>query len=489
VRTALYNYLFARRHGGQFLLRIEDTDQGRFVPGAEDYILEALRWLGIEPDFGPHAPDGYAPYRQSERKPMYRQYADQLLENGWAYYAFDTEDDLVAMRQRMEAAGYKSPAYGLATREHMKNSLVLPQDEVQARLESGEPYVIRFKMPRKEEVRFEDAIRGWVVVNSNTLDDKVLLKSDGMPTYHLANIVDDHLMEITHVIRGEEWLPSAPLHVLMYRAFGWTAPTFAHLPLILRPDGNGKLSKRDGDRLGIPVFPLNWTDPETGEHSSGYREAGYLPDALLNFLALLGWNPGGDRELLTRQELTELFGLDRVGKAGTKFDKAKLDWFQQTYFAALPLDDHRAGLKQYLQAESLPLPDDHTLDTLIPLVRERASRYSDLYTQAPFLYSDELSWDPEAIRKRWQPEAPALLEGIATHWESLSETEPAALEAATKAWVEAQGSLAVGKLMPILRYALTAALAGPHLFDIVAFLGTHRSASRLRAGVAALAGL
>ena len=320
VRTALYNYLFAKKHGGDFLLRIEDTDQSRFVAGAEDYIVDALNWCGINVDEGVSAGGSKGPYKQSERKAIYRQYADQLIESKLAYYAFDTPEELTEMRERMKSAGMASPQYNAVTRSGMKNSLTLPAEEVKTRLDRGDKYVIRIKMPRNEDVKFEDIIRGWVSVNTNNLDDKVLFKSDGMPTYHLANVVDDYLMGISHVIRGEEWLPSAPLHVLLYKSLGWESvmPKFAHLPLILKPDGNGKLSKRDGDRLGFPVFPTNWTNPETGEESSGYRERGYYPEAFNNMLAFLGWNPGTTQELFTMKELINSFSLDRVGKAGAK---------------------------------------------------------------------------------------------------------------------------------------------------------------------------
>ncbi|MDQ4142029.1 MAG: glutamate--tRNA ligase, partial [Bacteroidota bacterium] len=346
VRTALYNYLFAKKMGGKMLLRIEDTDQNRFVPGAEDYIFESLAWCGIQLDESPLNGGPHAPYRQSERKPIYMQYAMQLIEAGHAYYAFDTAEELDAMRERLKAAKVTTPQYNAITRNTMKNSLTLPEDEVKRRLESGEPYVIRLKVPRKEEIRLKDLIRGWVVVHSSAIDDKVLMKSDGMPTYHLANIVDDHLMEITHVIRGEEWLPSAPLHVLLYRYLGWesTMPEFAHLPLLLKPDGNGKLSKRDGDKLGFPVFPLQWTDPFTGEKSSGYRESGYLPEAFVNFLAFLGWNPGTQQELFTMEELAEAFTIDRIGKSGTRFDINKARWYNEQYLRAKPDEE----LAQYL---------------------------------------------------------------------------------------------------------------------------------------------
>ena len=332
VRTALYNYLFARQNGGDMILRIEDTDQTRFVPGAEDYIIEALDWLGIKFDEGVHIGGNYGPYRQSDRKPLYRQYADQLLRDGWAYYAFDRPEALDAKRKEYEAQK-KTFQYDCTTRLSMENSLSLPADEVQRRIDNGEPYVVRFKFPEDMDITVHDLIRGDVTMNSRLLDDKVLFKSDGMPTYHLANIVDDHLMEVSHVIRGEEWLPSAPLHVMLYRAFGWedTMPQFAHLPLLLKPDGNGKLSKRDGDRLGFPVFPLDWHNPETGEISSGYRERGYLPEAVVNMLALLGWNPGNDQELMTMDELIKLFSIEHISKSGAKFNVEKAKWFNHEY--------------------------------------------------------------------------------------------------------------------------------------------------------------
>ncbi|MBY0424034.1 MAG: glutamate--tRNA ligase, partial [Cytophagales bacterium] len=332
VRTALYNYLFARKMGGKMLLRIEDTDQNRFVPGAEEYIKQSLEWCGITIDEGPWSGGPHAPYRQSERKPMYMQYAMQLVEAGHAYYAFDTAEELDAMRERLAAAKVPNPQYNSITRATMKNSLTLPEDEWKAKLANGDPYVIRLKVPRKEEVRFHDEVRGWVLVHSSAIDDKVLMKSDGMPTYHLANVVDDHLMEISHVIRGEEWLPSAPLHVLLYKFFGWesTMPKFAHLPLLLKPDGNGKLSKRDADLQGFPVFPLEWT-PESGEIARGFREDGYLPEAMVNFLAFLGWNPGTTQEIFSMQELIDAFTLEKIGKAGAKFDIQKAKWFNQHY--------------------------------------------------------------------------------------------------------------------------------------------------------------
>jgi glutamyl-tRNA synthetase len=332
LRTALYNFLLARKTGGKFIIRIEDTDQNRFVPGAEEYIMNAMAWCGIVPDESPATGGPYAPYRQSERKPMYMEYAQRLIDEGNAYYAFDTPEELEAMRERLKAAKVATPQYNAITRMTMKNSLTLPEDEVKAKLASGEPYVIRLKVPRKEEVRLNDLIRGWVMVHSSTIDDKVLMKSDGMPTYHLANIVDDHLMKITHVIRGEEWLPSAPLHVLLYKFLGWedTMPKFAHLPLLLKPDGNGKLSKRDAEMHGFPLFPFEWKDPATGSVAAGFREDGYLPDALVNFLAFLGWNPGTQQEIFSMEELIEAFSVERIGKSGTKFDINKTKWYNSS---------------------------------------------------------------------------------------------------------------------------------------------------------------
>ena len=341
VRTALYNYLFAKKHQGKIILRIEDTDQSRFVKGAENYIIESLNWCGIKFDESIIDQGEYGPYRQSDRKEIYRQYAEKLIEDGNAYYAFDTSEELDQMRNKMKKAGVPSPQYNSITRSNMKNSISLSDDEVKNRLSSDEKYVIRIKMPRNEEVKIHDVIRGWVVVNTNNMDDKVIFKSDGMPTYHLANVVDDYLMKISHVIRGEEWLPSAPLHVLLYRFLGWDKemPKFAHLPLILKPDGNGKLSKRDGDRLGFPVFPIKWINPENGDVSLGYREQGYITEAFINMLSLLGWNPGTTQEIFSMDELIHSFSLDRVGKAGAKFDFDKTKWFNQQYLRAKSKED------------------------------------------------------------------------------------------------------------------------------------------------------
>jgi glutamyl-tRNA synthetase len=485
VRTALYNYLFARKHGGQFLLRIEDTDQARFVPGAEDYIREALDWCGLTPDESPWkgGPDG--PYRQSERKAMYRQYADQLIAADKAYYAFDTPEELEAMRERLKAAGVAAPAYNAVTREHMKNSLTLSADEVKERLARGDEYVIRLKVPRHQEVRFEDVIRGWVVVHSSNIDDKVLFKSDGMPTYHLANIVDDHLMRITHVIRGEEWLPSAPLHVLLYEAFGWERPAFAHLPLILKPDGNGKLSKRDGDRLGFPVFPLNWQDPTSGEQSSGYRERGYYPDAFVNMLALLGWNPGGDVELMSMAELVQHFDLERVHKGGAKFDPEKTKWFNQQYLRHRPDAELGAQLQAKLAANGINTTPERATAAAV-LLKERATFVDDML-EGRYLFTpgSPLIGNADAdaeLKKRWKPEATPALEAFIARLEALVDWTPAALEATFTEVLQATGTK-IGQVMPLYRLFVAGRMQGPGMFDVSALLGRDEVIARFKAGL------
>ena len=404
VRTALYNYLFAKKHNGTFVIRIEDTDQTRFVPGAQDYIMDALNWCGIMPTEGPGLGGEFGPYVQSERKAMYRPYADQLIESGAAYYAFDTSEELTAMREQAQNMGMPNWQYNNVTRTSMKNSISLPSDEVATRIANGDPYVIRMKMPRNTDIRFEDEIRSWVVVNTNNIDDKVLFKSDGMPTYHLANIVDDHTMEISHVIRGEEWLPSAPLHVMLYDAFGWDCPKFAHLPLLLKPDGNGKLSKRDGDRLGFPVFPTNWTTAE-GEIFSGYREKGYYNNSFINMLAFLGWNPGTTQEIFSLEELSEAFSLDRVSKAGAKFDPDKTKWFQQQYL--------RNRENDVLAKELLEITDgNHSVEDLTivaGLIKERATFIQDILIEGEYLLAPPTSYDEKTVRKKWKDHAPALM--------------------------------------------------------------------------------
>jgi glutamyl-tRNA synthetase len=481
VRTALYNYLFAKKMGGKFLLRIEDTDQTRFVPGAEEYIRESLEWLGIAPEESPWNPGDCGPYRQSERKAMYMQYALDLVEKGHAYYAFDTSEELEAMRERLTAARVVSPQYNSITRTQMKNSLTLPAEEVKARLASGDPYVIRVKIPRNEEVRLNDMIRGWVLVHSSTLDDKVLMKSDGMPTYHLANIVDDHLMKITHVIRGEEWLPSAPLHVLLYRYFGWedTMPALAHLPLLLKPDGNGKLSKRDGDKLGFPVFPLNWVDPFTGEKSSGFREQGYLPEAFLNFLAFLGWNPGDDRELFSLEELVEAFAVERIGKSGTKFDIAKAKWFNEQYLRTKPHTELGAFLTADAKSEGFEVPVDK-VDAIVNLLKGRVTFPSDLWKESKFLVSAPTDFDQDVAAKKWNADAVKLLGSYAI---ALDGFEGGFDAAVAKSLLEstAQGEgIKMGKVMQAVRLAVTGLGGGPDLMEVFAILGASEVSKRIR---------
>lgn len=482
VRTALFNYLFAKKNNGKFILRVEDTDQNRYVPGAENYIKEALEWAGMKTDEDPWQGGDFGPYRQSDRKPMYRQYADQLIDAGHAYYAFDTAEELDEMRERLKRAKVPNPQYNATVRMTMKNSLTLSADEVKAKLEAGEPYTIRVKMPRNEELRFQDIIRGWVQVNTSSLDDKVIFKSDGMPTYHLANIVDDHLMKITHVIRGEEWLPSAPLHMLLYRFFGWedTRPQFAHLPLILRPDGNGKLSKRDGDRLGFPVFPLDWQDPATGEHSSGYRDKGYFPEAFVNMLAFLGWNPGTEKELYTMDELIQDFSLERVGKSGAKFDAAKTNWYNQQFLREQTTEVLIEKLKPYLDAESLHYTDDQ-LPAFIELMKERAFFVSEML-EGRYLFEKPQEFDEKTVSKKWKANSGEILTDLATAFEAIEDFNAETSHDTFKTHLESK-EIGMGSVLPVLRVTITGKGAGPSMFDIMAFLGKEESVSRIREGV------
>lgn len=480
VRTALFNYLLAKQLGGKFILRIEDTDQTRFVAGAEQFIIDSLQWCGITFDEGVHVGGPHGPYRQSERKAMYRQYADQLIENGHAYYAFDTEDELEAMRERLKKANVASPQYNSITRVNMKNSLSLPADEVQKRLDAGEPYVIRFKMPRNEEVKVKDLIRGWVVVNTAQLDDKVLFKSDGMPTYHLANVVDDYLMEITQVIRGEEWLPSAPLHVLLYQAFGWEAvmPEFAHLPLLLKPDGDGKLSKRDGDRLGLPFYATAWTNPENGEVTPGYREAGYFPEAYINFLALLGWNPGDNRELFSLDELVKTFSLERVNKHGARYDFQKLNWFNQQY---LRQQDNKALAKRVM-----PVLKEKALDfnmtyvaEVCRLMKERWTVVGDFWATSAYFFEAPTHFDADLVAKRWKDAVPAFMEALADALEEMKKFNAADIEACFNETAAAR-ELKTGQLMQPFRLAISGVGAGPAIFEMSELLGQEEVVNRLR---------
>ncbi len=469
VRTALYNYLFAKKHGGDFIIRIEDTDQTRYVPGAEQYILDSLKWCGIEPTEGVGYGGKHEPYRQSERKPMYKAYAVELITKGWAYYAFDTPEELDNIRKQAELAKMPNWQYNSISRMTLKNSLTLPADEVAARLEKGDPFVVRFKMPRNEEVRFQDIIRGWVVFSTNELDDKVLYKSDGMPTYHLANIVDDHTMEISHVIRGEEWLPSAPLHVMMYRAFKWEAPLFAHLPLILKPDGNGKLSKRDGDRLGFPVFPLQWTDPETGNISSGYRESGYLPKAFINMLLLLGWAPSNNQEIFTMDEMVEAFTIERVGKSGSKFDPEKTKWFNQQYMRNTPRAELAEMIMPAIQERGYDVCAEY-VEGVIELMLERAVFPQDLL-DGEYLFVDPTSYDEDAVSKKWEVgESGAILQKWSAVLETLEPFTVESIDAAMKQFL-ADNSLGMGAVMPLFRLALTGVLTGPGASHVAALVG------------------
>lgn len=482
VRTALYNYLFAKKHGGDFLLRIEDTDQERFVPGAEQYIIESLRWCGLEPNEGVGFGDGpYAPYRQSERKDagLYRQYADQLIKDGFAYYAFDTKEELEEMRRRLEAAKVASASYNAVTRQNMKNSITLSEDEVNKRLASGDPYVVRIKIPRNEEIRVKDIIRGWVVVHSGQLDDKVLFKSDGMPTYHLANVVDDYLMKITHVIRGEEWLPSAPLHVLLYKYLGWEQymPEFAHLPLLLRPDGNGKLSKRDGDRLGFPVFPLNWKDPFTGEQSSGYREKGYFPEAFVNMLVLLGWHPSGNQELFTMEELIADFSLERVSKSGAKFDFEKTKWFNQQYLRKKTSAELAALWMPELKEKKIT-SDPAYVTEVCRLLTEKASFVNEFWSLGSFFFIEPSEFDPEIIKKRWTEKTKSFFTKFREDLQQLSDFSHAGVETRFKSSCEEAG-IKSGEVMQLFRLIISGAAGGPALFEMASLLGKEKVVNRI----------
>jgi glutamyl-tRNA synthetase len=479
VRTALFNYLFAKKHGGTFYLRVEDTDQNRFVPGAEEYIVEALNWLGIPFDEGVGKNEKFGPYRQSERKAIYKDYAQQLIDSGWAYYAFDTPEALDELRKADEAVG-KTFIYNHANRGTLDTSLNLSAEEVQQRIANGEHYVVRFKTPVDETLHLKDMIRGDIKFETNLLDDKVLYKSDGMPTYHLANIVDDHLMETSHVIRGEEWLPSMPLHELLYKAFGWEAPKFAHLPLILKPIGNGKLSKRDGDKLGFPVFPLDWKNAD-GTSSMGYREQGFLPEAVVNFLALLGWNPGTEQELFTLDELVQLFDLERVHKAGAKFDPEKNKWFNHQYFQREDNTKLAKVLSHTLVEKGINKPIE-TVTRIVGLVKERATFASELWNLSDYFFVTPESYDEKAVAKQWKPETAEILKELADVLQNTLDFTSANTESVVKAWIE-QKELGMGKVMPPLRLALVGDLKGPHLFDIIELIGKDETIKRITKAV------
>lgn len=477
VRTALYNYLFARKTGGVFILRIEDTDQTRFVEGAEEYIMEALEWCGIKTDEGIREGGAFGPYRQSDRKEIYRQYAVDLIDKGAAYYAFDSAEELELLRT--EAAGEgRTFIYNAGTRGKLKNSLTLDPVEWNAWLDRGEPYVIRYRMPEDEDISFDDLIRGHIVVNTDTLDDKVLFKSDGMPTYHLANIVDDHLMKISHVIRGEEWLPSLPLHIMLYRSFGWQAPLFAHLPLLLKPDGKGKLSKRDGDKMGFPVFPLFWP---YGETARGYREDGYYPEAFVNMLALLGWNPGTEQEIFSMDELIEAFSLERVGKSGSRFDPEKARWFNHQYLMKQSDNQLALEFRDQLRGKGFHC-EIVRLENIVAMVRERISFVNELWEQSDFFFRAPESYDPETVRKRWKDDTASRLKELAAILQNVSEFSPAATEEAVKQWIT-EKSYNTGAVMNALRLVIVGASRGPHIFDIISWIGRDETISRISKGV------
>lgn len=482
VRTALYNYLFARKNGGKFILRIEDTDQGRYVPGAEKYIIESLEWCGIKFDEGVHLGGIHAPYRQSERKDLYRQYAEKLVNEGYAYYAFDTAEDLDKLRKDAEAEK-KTFQYGPKSRAGLNNSLHLSKEEIAEKLNSGIHFVIRIKIPENEKIVVNDLIRGIVTVESDLLDDKVLFKSDGMPTYHLANVVDDYLMEVTHVIRGEEWLPSAPLHVLLYRYLGWETkmPQFAHLPLLLKPDGNGKLSKRDGDRLGFPVFPLQWNDPFSNEISSGYREGGYLPEAFINMLALLGWNPGTEQEIFSLSELVEAFSLERCSKSGAKFDPEKAKWFNHQYISHKP-DEELAGILLNQAKEHGIESNPEFILKIIPLIKSRAILLPDLWKESMFFFLDPESYDEAVKAKIWKPETAQLVTDFISFIENAEFTDVHSIETTVKEFTQQKG-IGMGQLMNPIRLLIVGTNAGPGMMDTMLVIGKKRIIEIIKNGL------
>ncbi len=482
VRTALYNYLFAKQNGGELIFRIEDTDSSRFVPGAEEYIIESFRWLGIKFDEGVSFGGSHGPYRQSERRAIYKKYVDQLLDEGRAYIAFDTPEELEAKRTEI-----KNFQYDAHTRSLMRNSLTMPKEEVDRLVADGAQYVVRFKVKPGEDVHVHDMIRGDVVIKSDILDDKVLYKSaDELPTYHLANIVDDHLMEVTHVIRGEEWLPSAPLHVLLYRAFGWedTMPRFAHLPLLLKPDGKGKLSKRDGDRLGFPVFPLEWHDPKTGEVSRGYREEGYFPEAVINFLALLGWNPGTEQELFTLDELVKLFDITKCSKAGARFDYKKCIWFNHEYILRKSNEEIAGLFAPVVAGNGVDEPLERVTQ-VVAMMKDRVDFVKELWPLCSFFFIPPTEYDEKTVRKRWKADSPQVMAELADVLEGLDDFSLDNQERVVMAWVEDKG-YKLGDVMNAFRLALVGIGKGPGMFDISAFLGKEETLRRLRRAIAVL---
>ena len=482
VRTALFNYLFAKKHNGTFILRIEDTDQNRYVEGAEQYIIDALNWCGMPFDEGAGKEGAFGPYRQSERKDLYRAYADELIASGNAYYAFDTSETLDFHRKDYEAKG-KTFIYNWHNRLKLSNSLSLNTEETQAKIDTGDDYVIRFKSPQDETLHLTDIIRGDIKIDTNVLDDKVLFKSDGMPTYHLANIVDDHLMEISHVIRGEEWLPSLALHYQLYQAFGWETPEFAHLPLILKPTGKGKLSKRDGDKLGFPVFPLQWTDPKINEVSRGYKEDGYFPEAMVNFLAFLGWNPGTEQEIFTLDELIEAFDLKKVNKSGARFDPDKIKWFNHHYMQEQYNDVLAEAFKA--QRSELSEIDLHYISMVIGLIKERATFVSDFWDLSHFFFTAPYSYDEKASKKAFKDDTKALMTNLIDIVNQVEDFSVENLQTAIKGWITAN-EIGFGKVMMPLRLALVGALQGPDVFDIMFMIGKAETVKRIEKVINAL---
>ena len=479
VRTALYDYLFAKNQGGDFVLRIEDTDTARYVEGAEDYIMEALEWCGIIPDESPRHGGKFAPYRQSERREIYDKYLEQILKTDYAYIAFDTPEELDEIRKEFEQNG-EVFAYDNITRNRLKNSLTLSKEEVQKLIDEKVPYVVRFKMPVDRILNLEDIIRGKFSVNTNTLDDKVLVKNDGMPTYHFANIIDDHEMEISHVIRGEEWLPSLGLHYLLYEAMGWERPQFAHLSLILKPEGKGKLSKRDGDKFGFPVFPLNFKDPETGNISKGYREEGYLPDAFINMVALLGWSPADDKEILTLDEMAKEFDLHKVHKAGARFSKEKAEWFNSEYLKSKS-DEEVLALLKNVEGINLENSSDEKLLKVISLMKERATFVKDIYNDGKFFFEAPAYYDEKAVKKAWNEETATILNELSTQLETW-DMKPEIIKQKIHDFAESK-SLGMGKVMMPLRLSLVGELKGPDVPDILEILGKEESVARIKNAV------
>lgn len=480
VRTALFNYLFAKKNKGTFILRIEDTDQSRFVEGAEQYIIDSLAWCGIQPDEGPVHGGTYAPYRQSERKEIYRQYVDQLVESGHAYYAFDTQEELEDMRNRLKEGRIANPQYDAVSRMTMKNSLTLSDAEVKSRIEHGEPYVVRIKVQPKEEVRINDLVRGWVLVHGSNIDDKILIKSDGMPTYHLANVVDDHLMGITHVIRGEEWLPSAPLHVLLYKYLGWKSsmPRFAHLPLILKPDGNGKLSKRAADKAGFPIFPLTWKDPQSEEMSVGFKEEGYLSEAMVNFLSLLGWNPGSEEEIFSMDDLIDQFSIEKINKAGTKFDIEKAQWFNQQYIKAKSESELAKIIQDSLLGKYGISCNEDTAIRIVGLLRERVTFLPEFAAQSLVLFQPPQSYDSKVADKKWDSEA---VEAMTIFAGEVDKHSSISAEQAKELFFETleKNGFKAGKFMQSLRLCMTGEGSGPDLMSILSIMGPKSVSERI----------